>query len=112
MYPKLKPEPVSLQINGKVYKIPRNCIVAAYAGALAAKEEKLWGSNPLTANHLTFKVIYQASIPECIQAANMLGLSAVPETLDYWNPCKSADVLLREQQEHSDNPFYPFFEKD
>lgn len=112
MYPKLNPEPVSLYIGEKSVTIPRGKIASAFAGAQAAKENMLWESNPLTATGMSFRERYEKNMPACIRAANDVGLSATVETLEYWRPGKDIDHLLRDKAEHSDNPFYPFFDED
>lgn len=109
MYPKLCPEPVALDINSIVYRIPRNKIMAAFAGAMAAKECLL---NELSSGFLgntTFKEQYDKAVPGCIVAANQVGLSATVETLDYYNPANSLNAFIRDKLAHKDNPMYPFF---
>lgn len=115
MYPKLDPRPVQLFLcSGKAsIKISREKIAAAYAGACAAKERILRENTPLFPLEIPFKELYNDVMPTCIEAANNVGLSAVPETLEYWNPGKHINEMLRERiEEHFDNPWYPFFEDD
>lgn len=113
MYPKLNPDPVSVTIGEKTLRLPRKHLSAAYAGAYAAKECTLWESNPLTQGlEVTFREKYNEVMPACIVAANNVGLSAVCETLDHWNPGKSTDRLLKDRLGHPDNPAYPFFDED
>lgn len=92
-------------------KIPRKQIAAAYAGAWATKEGVVRESSPLFPLAMSFKELYDEVMPACIEAANKVGLSAVPETLEHWNPGKRMNALLRERLEHHNNPWYPFFEE-
>jgi hypothetical protein len=113
VYPKLLPDPVDVDINGRILRIPRDKIASAFAGAVAARElmlkEMSGFSDTFTS---TFKEEYQEAMPACITAANQVGLSATSETLDYWNPAVPLGRFVREKLEHKDNPFYPFLEED
>lgn len=111
MYPELNSEPVLIcKENGSV-RVPRKAIASSYAGAWSSKELLLWNDNPLMGGvKISFSDKYRELMPACIEAANKVGLSATWELIDYWNPGKGTDRLLRERLEHSDNPFYPFFE--
>lgn len=113
MYPKLNHGPVLVDFNQRMYCLPRNRIAAAYAGATAAKECLLWElSGFLIGTQTSFIEQYDKAYPACIVAANQIGLSATVETLDYHNPGNSLNYFIKEKMEHSDNPFYPFFEED
>jgi len=111
MYPKLREEPVDIDFNGEVLRIPRDKIVSAYAGAWAAKECLSNSLNALTLE-TSFKEQYVRVYPYCIEAANRVGLSATGDTLDFHNPAKGINSFLKDQLEHLDNPYYPFFEED
>lgn len=113
MYPTLNPEPVDLYINDTMIRIPRKMIAASYAGAWSAKECSINNGIPLLRHFKTsFKDKYRELMPECIVAANNIGLSATIEILEYWNPGKQANEFLKERAKHTDNPWYPFFEED
>jgi hypothetical protein len=112
MFPKLNEKPVAVDVNGTIFMIAREKIAASYAGAWAAKECL---SKELSAffskDSIDFQNEYKKVYPNCVVAANDVGLSATVETLEYFNPC-TVTRFLEEQLENKDNPFYPFFEED
>jgi len=112
MYPKLNPEPIFLSVQNHEYKIPRDKIASSFAGAMAAKECILAEMSPMLIGEVSFHDKYAEVMPICINAANQVGLSAVVETLDFYNPGKGLDNLIKKRLEHMDNPFYPFLEED
>lgn len=114
MYPKLNPDPVFLFLcsGERMIRVDRKHVAGAYAGAWAAKECVLKRNNPLFPYKPTFEEEYQNVYPACIEASNKVGMSATPETIEHFNPSKGTTLLLKEQAEHSDNPFYPFFEEE
>lgn len=111
MYPKLNPEPLDIYFKEDMYIIPRKTLAAAYAGAMAAKNSIIDEMCPLLTPR-SFKEHYDEAWPGCIEAANMAGLSATVETLEFFNPGKSLNYQIQDRLEHSDNPYYPFFEED
>ena len=112
MYPKLNPDPIYLQFNGRELTIPREKIMASFAGAWAAKECVLDQLFEALVPPRSFKEHYQEVIPACITAANQVGVSATVDTLEYWNPGKHINERIKDRLQHQDNPFYPFFEED
>jgi len=113
-FPKLRPEPIEVYVNGNTYILPREKLLAAYAGATAFFEKDLnnqtYGLLFGKKEEYTFREEYKRALPECIEASNHY-LSATWEMLDYYNPSNRARNFLKEKAEHNDNPLYPFLEE-
>jgi hypothetical protein len=110
-YPKLNPEPVTVDIGGTLLNLPRKMIAASYAGAYAAKECLIHDMHALLGD-TSFKEEYEKAMPGCISAANSLGTFAVADTIEHFNPAQSLNYFIRDLIQHKDNPCYPFFEED
>lgn len=103
-------------MNNKTITIPRDKIVSAYAGSIAAKECLIHERHQLGIQlgiKTTFKEQYKKALEKSIKAANEVGLSTTLDLLSHhFYPGKDTNSFLKELLDHPDNPFYPFFEND
>jgi hypothetical protein len=113
MYQKLKQTHIDLFLEdcSKV-RVCTEAIVAAYAGATATKELLLKEGNPLTKGLSSFSIEFSICQEDAIASTNLLGLSTTFETMEAFHPARVTDILLKEQSENKDNPYWPFFDED
>lgn len=113
MFPTLKNSHIDIYFEDESkITVSTESVSAAYAGSSAAKNCLLMEGNPITKGHFSFEKEYIKYTPSAIITTNELGLSTTFETIAAMHPESGLDILIKEQLEHADNPFWPFFDED
>jgi hypothetical protein len=113
MLTKLKNKTITIFMNdGKGMKVPAKSIAYALAASMATKNIQLMENSFLFKGPFDFKKELGNHLDAAIGTVNELGLSTTFDTIEAMHPGKYLDIMLKEQSEHKDNPYYPFFEED